>query len=76
MKEKYEKTKEESVFIELGCGVGNSLFPVLNQYPFFRLYGCDFAASAINLINQELKRQECTRMTVVVCDLVKDEIPL
>lgn len=63
------------MFVELGCGVGNTLFPILHQFPFFRLYGCDFATSAIKLINEELIKQNCTRMKVEVCDLVKDEIP-
>ena len=58
-----------------GAEWGNSLFPILNQFPFFRLYGCDFAASAIKLIDEELEKQKCQRMTVRVCDLVKDDIP-
>jgi SAM-dependent methyltransferase len=52
LRERFEQTKEMSVFVELGCGVGNTLFPIHNQFEYLRLYGCDFANSAIKLINE------------------------
>lgn len=36
--------------MELGCGVGNTLFPLLREYNFFTFYGCDISAQAIQLI--------------------------
>lgn len=50
MRLKYEHDGTKSIFAELGCGVGNTLFPILREYPFFRCLGCDISENAINLI--------------------------
>jgi len=45
------------VVVELGCGAGNTLFPVLqqNKNPQFRIHGCDFSANAVAVVKaQEL----------------------
>lgn len=44
-----------SNYYELGCGVGNTLFPLLRQFNCFNYYGCDISAKAITLIEQEMK---------------------
>jgi SAM-dependent methyltransferase len=73
-RELYEKKKIVSNFSELGCAVGNTLFPLLREFPCFNYFGCDISAKAISLIEEEMeKHQEFKpRLKVAVCDLVKD----
>jgi len=41
--------------VELGCGAGNTLFPVLqqNRNPDFYIHGCDFSAKAVDVVKQQ-----------------------
>lgn len=57
----------------MGCGVGNALFPIKEKLPHLKLYGFDFAKTAIDLIRKSDKYDDS--MQVEVCDLVHDEIP-
>lgn len=35
----------------MGCGVGNALFPLKKNYPFFRkVFGFDFSKKAIDVV--------------------------
>lgn len=67
--------------VELGCGVGNTLFPVLqhNLNPRFRIHACDFAPKAVDLVREHpLFREHHPRGTVdaSVYDLaVPDSLP-
>jgi methyltransferase-like protein 6 len=38
------------VVVELGCGVGNTVFPLLKENPHLFFYALDFAPSAIELV--------------------------
>lgn len=60
---------------EMGCGVGNALFPLKTSYPFFRkVYGFDFSKKAIDVIKaSELYKPD--EFEVCVCDLVLDPLP-
>lgn len=41
--------------VELGCGAGNTLFPVLaqNKNPGFHIHGADFSSNAINIVKAQ-----------------------
>jgi tRNAThr (cytosine32-N3)-methyltransferase len=41
--------------VELGCGAGNTLFPVVqqNRNPHFHIHGCDFAANAVKVVKEQ-----------------------
>ena len=58
----------------MGCGVGNTLFPLLREYSFFDFLGCDISATAIELVRKEMQAHPEFegRLQVEVCDLVKD----
>lgn len=62
------------IFCELGCGVGNTIFPLAQKYPNLQMFGFDFAPKAIELLRKSADFDP-KRMTVEVCDLVKDAIP-
>lgn len=61
-------TKEIKIF-EVGCGVGNTVFPILqsNINPNLFIYCCDFAESAIELV-KEHKLYDTSRCHAFVCD--------
>ena len=46
--------------LEVGCGVGNALFPLRAMFPMLRLHGCDCSKNAIALIRQR-EEQESTQ---------------
>jgi len=35
---------------QVGCGAGNTIFPVIASYPDAFVYACDFSARAIELV--------------------------
>jgi methylase of polypeptide subunit release factors len=43
-------------YYEMGCGVGNTLFPLLRNFPCFNYYGCDISKKAIELIEEEMEK--------------------
>ncbi|KAI1320805.1 Methyltransferase-like protein 6 [Mortierella claussenii] len=59
--------------LEVGCGVGNFIFPVLERNPSLFMYACDFAPHAIELVKQheDYKQGRCSAF---VCDLTKDPL--
>ncbi|KAH3668328.1 hypothetical protein OGAPHI_002082 [Ogataea philodendri] len=51
----YEATKADSPacnIIEIGCGAGNTMFPILeqNQNANLKLFGCDYSKVAVDLV--------------------------
>ena len=58
-----------------GCGVGNSVLPLLESVNDIYIYACDFSSTAIKLL-QESSRYQSDRVTSFVCDASKEEIPL
>jgi len=64
--------KEIKIF-EVGCGVGNTVFPILqsNINPNLFIYCCDFAESAIQLV-KEHKLFDTSRCHAFVCDVAGD----
>jgi len=50
---------ENKIFFEFGCGVGNTIFPLLKKFSGVIFYGVDFSKNAINCIlnNPEYKNE-------------------
>jgi len=45
-----ELANENARILEIGCGVGNTVIPVLEKNPSAFVYGCDYAKSAIDIL--------------------------
>lgn len=65
-------TRPEVVGLEVGCGVGNLIFPALERNATLKLFACDFSETAIRLVQQheayaELHQQG--RIDAFVCDI-------
>lgn len=48
--------KKKKTILEMGCGVGNTLIPLLIKYDNFCCIGIDFSENAIRLLNEKWKR--------------------
>lgn len=57
--------------LEIGCGVGNFLYPLLKQNKNIFVYACDFSNDAIDLLkaNPEYDTNRCLGF---VCDITKE----
>lgn len=53
----------------MGCGVGNTAFPLLELNPTVQVYACDFAASAIKLLRQHPEYAASGRCAAFVADI-------
>ncbi|XP_047176067.1 mRNA N(3)-methylcytidine methyltransferase METTL8-like isoform X1 [Vigna umbellata] len=40
----------KKVILEVGCGAGNTIFPVIASYPDAFVYACDFSPRAVELV--------------------------
>ncbi|XP_011312669.1 methyltransferase-like protein 2-A [Fopius arisanus] len=61
--------QEKQKIFEIGCGVGNTIFPILmyNSNPNLVVYGCDFSSTAIEILKLNPDYDE-TRCKVFVLD--------
>ncbi|CAF3720766.1 unnamed protein product [Adineta steineri] len=67
---------EKMKLFEIGCGVGNFLFPLLNELPNLSIYACDFSSTAIELLRQNSNYDQ-QRIQSFVYDLTDEtEIPI
>ena len=62
---------EELAILETGCGVGNSLLPLLVANPHARIVGCDISPRAVALVTERLEREGHGRGRAVVWDLAR-----
>jgi len=86
MKKEKEKEKDESEdesgvatkVLELGCGVGNTIFPLLSSSTSshsFEFYGFDFSQTALSIILQH-EHFDDRRCHLSLCDISRDIWPL
>lgn len=64
---------QRHVVLEIGCGVGNTLFPLLETYPNLFMYACDFSPRAVNLVKVHKDYAE-KRIHAFVCDVTCDDL--
>ncbi|RKO98126.1 hypothetical protein CXG81DRAFT_13361 [Caulochytrium protostelioides] len=62
--------------LEIGCGVGNTIFPILerNQDPGLHVYATDYSATAISLLKEHALYKP-SRCTACVFDVTSPDIP-
>ncbi|KNC46267.1 uncharacterized protein AMSG_02720 [Thecamonas trahens ATCC 50062] len=66
--------------LEVGCGVGNTIFPLLDEVPGLEILGIDFAKRAIAMVREhptyvaEHTADRSPRVHAAVADLVHDDI--
>ncbi|CAI9733977.1 Hypothetical predicted protein [Octopus vulgaris] len=58
--------------LEVGCGVGNFLFPLLQETSLF-FYACDFSKRAVEFVKQNEYYDE-KRCKVFECDITEDDL--
>eukprot|EP00250_Pteridium_aquilinum_P035714 c9855_g1_i1 orf=108-1802(+) len=68
-------SNETHVILEIGCGVGNTLFPLLETYPNLFVHACDFSPRAVNLVKAHKEYTE-KRIHAFVCDVTSEDLTL
>ncbi|XP_030552539.1 uncharacterized protein LOC115756772 [Rhodamnia argentea] len=63
----------KKIILEVGCGAGNTIFPLVATYPEVFVHACDFSPRAVNLVklNKDFKE---TQISPFVCDLTVDDL--
>lgn len=65
--------------LEVGCGVGNTTFPLLHSCPRGQMfvYSCDYSPAAIELLsrNEKFDRSVCRAFVWDISEHPTDEIP-
>ena len=54
-----EVDSTQPVLLEVGCGVGNTLFPLLEENDSLFVHACDFSPRAIEFVKVMAKKSEC-----------------
>ncbi|CAM1326658.1 METTL6 (predicted) [Pycnogonum litorale] len=70
-----DTAQEESkqVLLEVGCGVGNLIFPLIEESTAYFVYACDFSCRAIQFVQGNTLYDE-TKIKAFQCDVVKDNL--
>ncbi|CAI9093728.1 OLC1v1029280C1 [Oldenlandia corymbosa var. corymbosa] len=63
----------KKVILEVGCGAGNTIFPLAALYPEIFVHACDFSPRAVNLVKTHKEFTE-SRINAFVCDLTLDDL--
>ncbi|XP_071811838.1 tRNA N(3)-cytidine methyltransferase METTL6-like [Apostichopus japonicus] len=64
---------ERLTLLEVGCGVGNLVFPILKENPLLFAYACDFSPRAVQFV-KENEGYKPDRIKAFQCDLTKDDL--
>ncbi|XP_077576671.1 tRNA N(3)-cytidine methyltransferase METTL6 [Stigmatopora nigra] len=68
-----QSESEKLVLLEAGCGVGNCIFPLLEDRRDIFVYACDFSPRAVDFVKEN--PQFCPeRCAVFQCDLTRDDL--
>ncbi|EST08355.1 Methyltransferase-like protein [Kalmanozyma brasiliensis GHG001] len=65
----------QSVLLEVGCGVGNMLYPLLEDNVALKVHACDFSSRAVDMVRSH-PRFDDDRVNAFVYDLTTTDPPL
>jgi SAM-dependent methyltransferase len=65
---------QQPTVLEMGCGVGNSLFPLMANNPDKFFYAFDLSPTAIEILKKNPQFDE-RRCKVFLCDIVNEDLP-
>ena len=63
--------ENNKTLFEVGCGVGNFVFPLLEIEARLFIYACDFSPRAVEFVQKD-SRYDPLHMKAFVCDITKD----
>ncbi|MBA0725937.1 hypothetical protein Golax_001796 [Gossypium laxum] len=61
------------VLLEVGCGAGNTIFPLIAAYPELYVQACDISPHAIALVKSHAEFKE-DRVNAFLCDVTVDNL--
>ncbi|XP_062209848.1 uncharacterized protein LOC133911568 isoform X2 [Phragmites australis] len=64
---------ENMVVLEVGCGAGNTIFPLLSTYPNIFVHACDFSPRAVDLVKKH-KDFIPDQINAFVCDTTSEQL--
>jgi SAM-dependent methyltransferase len=67
------KICDHGVAIQVGCGVGNTTFPLAASNPSAKIFSCDYSATAVDILRGS-PAFDTGRMHVFVADITKDDL--
>ncbi|WFD43789.1 hypothetical protein MPSI1_002453 [Malassezia psittaci] len=62
---------EAPILLEVGCGVGNTIYPLLEKNQALRVHCCDFSPRAVQMVEKH-PLYDAERVNAFVYDLVKE----
>lgn len=65
-----EITEDNKTLLEIGCGVGNFMYPLLKENKKIFVYACDFSTDAVALLKANTE-YDTSRCQGFVCDVTK-----
>uniref|UniRef100_A0A1D1Y5A5 Methyltransferase-like protein 6 n=2 Tax=Anthurium amnicola TaxID=1678845 RepID=A0A1D1Y5A5_9ARAE len=64
---------QKLVVLEVGCGAGNTIFPLTSTYPDVFVHACDFSPRAVDLVKANKDFRD-DRVNAFICDLTVDDL--
>lgn len=68
-----ESNNDKKVLFEIGCGVGNLIFPLIEEKRNFFVYACDFSPRAVDIVKTNSLYDE-NSMRAFQCDITTDSV--
>ncbi|XP_068650237.1 tRNA N(3)-methylcytidine methyltransferase trm141-like [Aristolochia californica] len=65
--------EKRKVVLEVGCGAGNTIFPLVATFPNLFVHACDFSPQAVALV-QAHENYRADQVNAFVCDVTADDL--
>ncbi|KAG9399230.1 Methyltransferase-like protein 6 [Aphanomyces cochlioides] len=72
LSKEFPELRSANTVLEVGCGYGSAIFPLLAECPSMFAHVCDFSPHAIDILKAN-PLYDATRCNAYVCDLVLDD---